>query len=764
MMPSISELPPTSTLDRLPEILGISPDEVVRGLKHRRDLFYSKLLGNIRESASTPQAVIYKVPACEERLRARPIPAKAPEPTELFAKKERVRRLRALSDSMFSLHGISLRHALDRSKAKGWQIALERGSWHALAEGMPPTLIGAYFVLPDIDEDVQRYLAYDQTAYLPILMERIRGIAKELMPAIDDEVAKAVETWRRRSSSEAATDAARAARHAVISERMANGLFFIAHKMNRIDAAILHQLDEVQEAGLDKAKEIEARIELQRRTGFDRYPNLFPVARSMKRRLTLLVGPTNSGKTHRALELVSEASSSQVLSPLRLLALEHRDAMNARGLRSGLVTGEERVDQDAPHVARTIETVDLGRRTEIAVIDEIQMLDDRARGWAWTQALFGVPADHVVLTGSPTAIPVVSRIAEELGEDLTIERFERKNELHLLPDKVSIANLQSGDAVLAFTRSDIHDLRVAIRAAGRSVATIYGALGPEVRRSEAERFRSGEAEVLVATDAIGMGLNLPIRRVLFSTTEKFNGIGRAPIDAASILQMAGRAGRYGHFEDGFVGVLKGERSGPDLHRLRNCLALGAKDLSGRAYVRPNLDAIRMTAAIFETDLLHPVLSHLAKNLVKEHPALRMADLAEELQKASRLDRLALPLEVRYGYAIAPVNLRSQMQLDRMLAWAAQHAKNDVVEPYEGVRADNGLESLESAAQTCVAWLWLAQRFPHVYRDQEQVRATRDALNAAIENRLATTSSAKQAKNKSSPATSISHHDTQGPRR
>lgn len=753
-------------MDRLPEILGISPDEVVRAIKHRRDLAYSKLLGNIKESASTPHAMVYKVPECRERL-ARPIPDKAPEPTEMFAKKERARRLRSLSDTMFSLHGISLRHPIDRSKARGWQIALERGSWHQLAEGLPPTLIGAHFLLPDIDEDVQRFLAYDEKAYLPTLIERIRSSASQLLPAIDEEVGKAVAAWRRGHEAGVVSDAARAASLAVITQKLDSGLFFVAHRLNRIDAAILHQLEEVQEAGVDKAKEIEARIELQRRTGFDRYPNIFPAARSMQRRLTLLVGPTNSGKTHEALNLVAGAASSQVLSPLRLLALEHRDALEARGLEAGLVTGEERLDEDAPHVARTIETVDLNRRTEIAVIDEIQMLDDRARGWAWTQALVGVPAEHVVMTGSPTAVQVVSRIAEELGEELTIHRFERKNELHLLPNKVSIANLEKGDAVLAFTRSDIHDLRVAIRAAGRSVATIYGALGPEVRRSEAERFRSGEADVLVATDAIGMGLNLPIRRVLFTTTEKFNGISRAPIDAAAILQMAGRAGRYGQFEDGFVGIVKGERPGNDLNRIRSCLALGAKDLSGRAYVRPNLDAIRMTAGIFETDLLHPVLSHLAKNLVKEHPDLRMADLAEELQKAARLDRLPLPLEVRYGYAIAPVNLRSQMQLDRLLGWAAEHAKHGVVQPYAGVGTDNGLESLESAAQTCVAWLWLAQRFPDAYSDQERVRATKDALNAAIEHRLSTTSAAKQSKrtkNVPRESTQPTRHEQQGPRR
>ena len=126
----------------------------------------------------------------------------------------------------------------------------------------------------------------------------------------------------------------------------------------------------------------------------------------------------------------------------------------------------------------------------------------------------------------------------------------------LLPQPVPIASLKLGDAVVAFSRRDVLMLRDQIAASGHPVSVIYGALPPEVRRREAERFATGESHILVATDAIGMGLNLPIRRVLFSTMTKFDGQGDRPLNESEVHQIAGRAGRYGMHEEGFVGVLK----------------------------------------------------------------------------------------------------------------------------------------------------------------------------------------------------------------
>jgi hypothetical protein len=162
----------------------------------------------------------------------------------------------------------------------------------------------------------------------------------------------------------------------------------------------------------------------------------------------------------------------------------------------------------------------------VAVIDEAQMIFDPSRGWAWTQAIVGVPANELLIICSAYAVPAIENLLGLCGERCTVRHFERKQQVQLLPAAVPIASLKLGDAVVAFSRKDVLMLRDQVSDNGKSVSVIYGALPPEVRRREAERFATGQTEVLVATDAIGMGLNLPIRRVLFSTHDQVRRRGR----------------------------------------------------------------------------------------------------------------------------------------------------------------------------------------------------------------------------------------------
>jgi hypothetical protein len=193
---------------------------------------------------------------------------------------------------------------------------------------------------------------------------------------------------------------------------------------------------------------------------------------------------------------------------------------------------------------------------DVAVIDEAQMIFDLSRGWAWTQAIVAVPAKEVIIICSAYAVTAIENLLGLCGETSEVIRFQRKQHVQLLPGPVPLANLKKGDAVVAFSRRDVLTIRDRIAAAnGLTVSVIYGALPPEVRRREAERFATGESQVLVATDAIGMGLNLPIRRVLFSTMNKFDGQGDRSLTESEVHQIAGRAGRYGMHEEGFTSVL-----------------------------------------------------------------------------------------------------------------------------------------------------------------------------------------------------------------
>ncbi len=266
-------------------------------------------------------------------------------------------------------------------------------------------------------------------------------------------------------------------------------------------------------------------------------------------------GPTNSGKTHAAIELLREAESGVYLAPLRLLALEIHERLNDLGVDASLVTGEERVvNPAARHISATVEMADLKREVELAVIDEAQMLADEQRGWAWTLAVAGVRAKRIVLCGSEDGVAAARQLAQRLGIELTVRRFERKNPLQVV-DAVALMALRPGDAVIAFSRNAVVELQSQIRRNGRPTAAIYGSLSPAVRRREAERFRTGEADVLVATDAIGLGLNLPIRRLIFAAVEKYDGETMRPLTPPEIRQIAGRAGRYGIHEEGQVTTL-----------------------------------------------------------------------------------------------------------------------------------------------------------------------------------------------------------------
>lgn len=474
---------------------------------------------------------------------------------------------------------------------------------------------------------------------------------------------------------------------------------------------------------------------------FQRYPDGFEPARALGRSITLYVGPPNSGKTHAAFERLAQALDGAYLAPLRLLALEGRDRLVARGVPCSLLTGEENVPaDDARVVSSTIEMVNTTRVLDVAVIDEAQMLFDVSRGWAWTQAIVGVPARELIVICSDHAVPAIERLLAVCGERCSVRRFERKQHVQLLSRPVPLAALERGDAVVAFSRRDVLMLRDQIAAAGHAVSVIYGALPPEVRRREAERFAGGESDILVATDAIGMGLNLPIRRVLFSTLEKFDGEADRPLEASEVHQIAGRAGRFGMHEEGFAGVL--DTAEPEAAReLRTLMARLAVEPPGfKAPVAPNPWHVQTIASRMSSQSLREVLGVFVDRLRLDDSHFQVAELDQMLLLAEQLDASAmrLPLQARFRYAQAPVDTRTDTQLQEFLGWANAHAiTGQAGRPWflDEVDAHSRLDRMEMALRACTLWLWLDLRFAGVYGHVEEVLALRSALNDGIERQL-----------------------------
>lgn len=288
-----------------------------------------------------------------------------------------------------------------------------------------------------------------------------------------------------------------------------------------------------------------------------RYPSeWYPATRSYSRMIHLHVGPTNSGKTYHALQALEKAESGIYAGPLRLLAHEVFTRMNAKGKACMLVTGEERrLPENAsdPRLVTlascTVEMVPINQMVDVAVIDEIQMIGSPERGWAWTQALLGVQAKELHLCGEARTVPLIQELAASTGEELIIHRYERLSPLEMAEDSLDgdLSKLRKGDCIVSFSIMGIHALRKQIeRQTGKQVATVYGSLPPETRAQQARLFNepNNDYDYLVASDAVGMGLNLAIKRIIFEASSKFDGTTTRQLAVADIKQIAGRAGRY----------------------------------------------------------------------------------------------------------------------------------------------------------------------------------------------------------------------------
>jgi ATP-dependent RNA helicase SUPV3L1/SUV3 len=294
--------------------------------------------------------------------------------------------------------------------------------------------------------------------------------------------------------------------------------------------------------------------------------------------------------------------------------------------------------------------------------------------------------------------------------------------------------------VVAFSRRDVLMLRDQIAASGHLVSVIYGALPPEVRRREAERFASGESHILVATDAIGMGLNLPIRRVLFSTMAKFDGQTDRTLSESEVHQIAGRAGRYGIHEEGYVGVLR--EAEPTALRVLKDLLLRVPHAPHdfKAPVAPNGWHVDTISSRLHETRLREVLGVFMDQLRLDDAHFAVAELEQMLELAEELDKAAgrLTLKERFVYAQAPVDTRTDGQVQQFLDWSSHHARTGQAgRPWflDQVDGHSRLERMEQALRACTLWLWLDLRFPGVYGHVEAVVSLRGELNDGIERQL-----------------------------
>lgn len=455
----------------------------------------------------------------------------------------------------------------------------------------------------------------------------------------------------------------------------------------------------------------------------------------LKRRFILHVGPTNSGKTHAALVALAQARRGVYAGPLRLLAHEIYSRFrsgSAPGLdgvprECNLLTGEERRSA-GPHVGLTsctVEMVSLTDEYDVAVLDEIQMIASTDRGGGWTNAVLGLRAKEIHCCGEASAVELVQRLAVQLGDDVEVRRYERLSPLEVSPRALGgdLTQLERGDCVVTFSRSNIFALKREIEATtGLRVAVAYGALPPDVREEQARGFNEQlDYDVMVATDAIGMGLNLyvrcrrgsadlrrRIRRIVFEATTKYNGTnpGLTPLPAPQIKQIAGRAGRYGLGssapslpdaeksasdqvglvttlnDDAMAGLVQGMSAPPSVIPRAALVIVGTYVDDLAIVARPGVSS----ADLYQT------FSLLARPGADFYLPLgtHAIGLARQLERAAR----DLSRRDTDTFLTAPFPMRMPGVLETVQAWARTHAAGEVVDPVEFAHS-HGLKEIES---------------------------------------------------------------------
>ena len=270
-----------------------------------------------------------------------------------------------------------------------------------------------------------------------------------------------------------------------------------------------------------------------------------------KHKITAVLGPTNTGKTHLAIETMLSFESGMIGFPLRLLAREVYDKVIKKISvdKVALITGEEKIiPSNAKYFLCTVESMPIDKHLDFVGVDEIQMCADHERGHIFTDRLLNIRGEKLtMLMGSST----IKNIISKLDGDIEFINRERLSKLTYAGHK-KISRINRKTAIIAFSAEEVYAIAELIRRQKGGAAIVMGSLSPKTRNAQVELYQSGDVDFLVATDAIGMGINMDLDYVFFSNLKKFDGKKLRKLSLSEIGQIAGRAGRY--LNDGSFGI------------------------------------------------------------------------------------------------------------------------------------------------------------------------------------------------------------------
>jgi ribosomal protein S27AE len=454
-----------------------------------------------------------------------------------------------------------------------------------------------------------------------------------------------------------------------------------------------------------------------------------------EQQIRLHVGPPNSGKTYDTLQALMRARSGWYLAPLRLLAYEIFDRLNQQGVPCNLLTGEEYIPVDGATItAATVEMFNPDDSRDCIVIDEGQMIADPDRGWAWTRAMMEAQAPEIHVISPHTAQGLIEKLAASAAIPLEITEHHRLAPIQVAERHWPLDDLPPRTILVAFSRRMVLSLKMELEKQKRRVSVIYGNLPPEVRRRQADRFASGETEICVATDAVGMGLNLPADYVCFYELEKFDGKMVRVLHPAEVQQIGGRAGRYGLSTIGEVGATNKR----DLKLVRQLFAAPAEKLT-HARVAPSVEDLAMIPGNLAGKLVQwSSLQSIPDSL---RGAIRTCNMDERIELARMLadhevDQLGLEASMRL--INAPTRQDSREYWRRCTTDIL--AEKPMPLPPESpkmISTGDELEATERSVTCADIYLWLARRpeFRFFAPEEFEVRQMRAAWSQEIDDAL-----------------------------
>lgn len=383
----------------------------------------------------------------------------------------------------------------------------------------------------------------------------------------------------------------------------------------------------------------------------------YMITRRMKRKIYIHLGDTNTGKTYNAVERLKKAKKGVYLSPLRILALENYDKLNNEGIVCDLMTGEEEIiKENSTHISCTIEKVNLKQNYDIAVIDEIQMINDTQRGIAWSRAVLGLRCNEIHICGAMNAKELLIKILEDCEDDYEIKEYHRSIPLIVETKNFSYNDVQEGDAIVVFSKKRV--LEIAQDYSNKNIKTsiIYGDLPPEVRKMQYEQFINKENKVLVTTDAIGMGINLPIRRIIFMAIRKFDGEEVRELTSQEVKQIAGRAGRKGIYDTGYVAGVS------DTHNLISRKLEVKDNIIKQAVIGPSEAILTIKSLPLNEKLV------LWKTRESKIDYYTKMDISEYLLILEKIKRYKLKEEDQWDLLKVPFDVSSEELMDKFLEY------------------------------------------------------------------------------------------------